>query len=171
MGTLIPQEKPPKPEERNPLEAKKETPIAPIPTVTPDGVMSVTGRSTIFGLNYDGTIDTGDNGQGYFGYNTRDHSLVGVSLPIPVIDHSIGNHKDPDIIRSIKKKKFTVHVMHRDIGITAPIVDIGPSVWSGNAIDLTYAATKLLGITDNSTVTYEILDLEGEPIEIKGWKT
>ena len=147
-----------------------EVPPPVLPTVTTAGVHSVTGRSTIFGLNYDGSIDKGDNGEGYFGYNTRDHSLVGVSLPIPVIDHSIGNHKDPRIIHYIKEKSFTVHVTHKDASIIAPIVDIGPSIWTGNAIDLTYAAVKALGIVDNSTVTYEILDSRGDAIEIKGWK-
>jgi len=131
---------------------------------------SITGRSTIFGLNYNGSIDRTDNGEGYFGYNTRDKSLIGVSLPIPVVDQSIGNHRLQSVVKSIKNKEYTVHVIYGDKSIIAPIVDVGPAAWTGNAIDLTYGAVQALSIPDNSIVSYEILNSKGDPIQIKGWK-
>jgi hypothetical protein len=130
----------------------------------------VIGRSTIFGLNYNGSIDKGDNGLGYFGYNTRDKSLIGVSLPIPVIDESIGSHKLASVMEEIKTGKYKVRVTHNNISIIAKIVDIGPAVWTHNAIDLTYGAVRALGIVDNSTVTYSILGPNGGFIPVKGWK-
>ena len=51
-----------------------------VPSILPpDPPYSITGRATIFGLNYDGSVDKSDNGQGFFGYNTRDKSLIGAS--------------------------------------------------------------------------------------------
>ena len=130
----------------------------------------VQGRATIFGLNWDASHDKGDNGEGYFGYNTRDQSLVGVSLPIAVINGTIGNYKDHEIIKRIKSKAFQVKVKaHTGKEIVAPIVDVGPAKWTHNAIDLTFGATRALGLRDNSVVTYWVIDHEGNTVPIHGW--
>jgi hypothetical protein len=130
----------------------------------------VQGRATIFGLNWDGSPDPTDNGQGYFGYDTRDKSLVGVSLPIAVINGTIGNYKDPETIKRIKSKAFRVKVRaHTGKEIVAQIVDVGPAKWTHNAIDLTYGAARGLGLTDNSDVTYWVIDHDGNIVPIHGW--
>ena len=115
--------------------------------VTPPQIpFSVTGRSTIFGLNFDGSIDPTDNGKGAFGYYTRDKSLIGCSLPIPILEQSIGNDE------AIWEKKFTVSILSHVTGKylrLVPVVDKGPAVWTGNAIDCTYGLTVALGHKDN----------------------
>lgn len=148
----------------------------------------VTGRSTIFGLNYSGSIDKGDNGEGFFGYNTRDKSLMGVSLPVSVLDATLGafggnvaklgsravelrpgKYLVASVSRNIKSHIYQVRVTNKSgKQIIADIVDVGPAAWTKNAIDLTYAAARALSTKGDATVTYEILD-NGEPMEIKGW--
>ena len=61
-------------------------------TVTENPPLSATGQATMFGLNWDGTIDQYDNGVGFFTdpktgmpYETRSTTLVGVSLPREVM--------------------------------------------------------------------------------------
>jgi hypothetical protein len=136
--------------------------------VTPPQIpFSVTGRSTIFGLNFDGSIDHADNGQGAFGYNTRDKSLIGCSLPIPILEQSIGKEN----YGFIRNREFTVsilsHVTDKYIRLV-PIVDMGPAEWTGNLVDLTYGATEALGHHDNGVVTLWITEPQGV-IQIKGW--
>lgn len=126
---------------------------------------SVTGRSTIFGLNFDGSIDRGDNGEGAFGDNTRDKNLIGCSLPIPVLAQSIGDD------HAIRLRHYTVsiysHITSQSLsGVW--IVDKGPATWTGNAIDLTYGATLALGHHDNGLVTYWITGTSGI-VQIRGW--
>src|SRR6266403_6360675 len=89
------------------------------------------GRATIFGLTYGGHKDPSDNGEGFFGYNTLDPSLHGVSLPVSVLDEVLGlfggnvakvgsaiveKHPGRYIVssvrESIKEKKFVVNVMN-----------------------------------------------------------
>jgi hypothetical protein len=154
----------------------------------PEVVSGVTGRSTVFGLNYSGSIDTGDNGQGFFGYNTRNKALLGVSLPVSVLDGTLGafggkvadlgsraveirpgKYLVPSVAHDIKSGRFQVRVTNKaGKQIVASIVDVGPAAWTGNAIDLTYGAARALETHGDATVTYEMLD-NGEPIEIKGW--
>jgi hypothetical protein len=49
------------------------------------------------------------------------------------------------------ENKVTV-VTHDNKQIVAPIVGVGPAKWTGNAIDLTFGATRELGLRDNSSV-------------------
>ena len=131
---------------------------------------SVTGCATIFGLNWDGSVDTADNGRGFYDYNTRDASLIGVSLPASVIDKTIGMHDDPKIFVQIKSLAYVVKVMSQSgASIEAPIVDVGPAGWTGNAIDLTFGATRKLGLKDNCMVTYWIISSAHKSIPILGW--
>jgi hypothetical protein len=145
-------------------------PVTPVPRVP----YSVTGRATVFGLNYDGSDDRGDQDaqgralKGAFGDETHNKEIVGVSLPIPVFESSIGRGKTSDV----KAHRYTVDILSHVTGkhlVGAWIVDLGPSVFTGNALDLTYASACMLGHSDNGTVTYWIKGPEGQPLAVKGW--
>jgi hypothetical protein len=139
-------------------------------------ITSATGRSTVFGLNYDGSTDAQDNGQGYFTdpttgkpYNTRDPKLVGFSLPISVVNQSIGNRWDPQVQARISSGEYKVKATTPDgKSVVGPMVDVGPAAWTGNAIDTTKGAADALGLKDNSRLTYQILDKNNNPIPIQG---
>jgi hypothetical protein len=135
------------------------------------------GRATIFGLEYNGRPDPGDNGEGFFGYNTTDESLHGVSLPVSVLDEATGlfggqvekvgaasveHHPGRYIVSSvraeIKAKQIVVDVTNGQ-GVTdlgCPVVDIGPAAWTGNKIDLTYATAHALNTGGDAQVTFQI---------------
>src|ERR1700732_1033437 len=100
----------------------------------PDG--SYSGGASTFGLNPDGSLDTQDNGRGYFGYNTRDPNLRGVSLPFSVFRREIGNEKDPAVQQAVKSGNYMVQVSGPNGQETLPIVDLGPASWTGKAADL-----------------------------------
>jgi hypothetical protein len=139
-------------------------------------ITSATGRSTVFGLNYDGSTDAQDNGQGFFTdpstgkpYDTRNPNLVGFSLPISVVNSTIGNRWDPNTQAAISQGKYKVQVTGPNgKKVTGPIVDVGPAAWTGNAIDTTKGAADALGIKDNSRLTYSIVDQNGKSIPIQG---
>jgi hypothetical protein len=139
-------------------------------------ITSATGRSTAFGLNYNGSVDEQDNGQGFFvdpstgkPYNTRDPKLVGFSLPISVVNQSIGNRWDPQVQARISSGEYKVKATTPDgKSVVGPMVDVGPAAWTGNAIDTTKGAADALGLQDNSRLTYQILDKNNNPIPIQG---
>ena len=130
------------------------------------------GAGTTFGLDYDsGGYDAEDNGQGAFGYNTRDKSLEGASLPISVIKNSIGDYqKDSSIFQAIKRGDYKVAVTNQD-GTTrvVPIVDAGPAEWTGNAIDLTYKTSHDLNTGGKAQLGYQIIGPDGDTVKIKGF--
>ncbi len=144
----------------------------------PSAQNSITCVATIFGLNYDGSIDTEDNGQGAFidpatgkPYDTRNKSLVGCAIPAQILWPTIGV-RDKD---SISKREFVAIVSSTKTGkaVTAPIVDLGPGQ-GGNLLrnpdrffDCTYGLVQALGHTDNAEVTYQIFGNAG-PLPIKG---
>jgi len=122
------------------------------------GVLSDSfASSSVFGLNYDGSIDTQDKGKGAWGANTRDPSLKGVSLPEDVIRKNIGDPKDPATRSAINSGNYQVEVTTGQ-GRTGlyPVVDMGPAPWTGKGIDLTYGTAKDLGLKDNSYVHYQL---------------
>ena len=66
-----------------------------------DPPLSATGRATIFGLNYDGSNDPGDNRIGFFTdpstgkpYDTGVKALIGASLPREILMSSFGISDD-----------------------------------------------------------------------------
>ena len=66
-----------------------------------DPPLSATGRATMFGLNYDGSNDPGDNRVGFFTdpstlkpYNTGIKTLIGASLPREILMSSFGISDD-----------------------------------------------------------------------------
>jgi hypothetical protein len=153
------------------FERQGEQPQPAAGTGTPSkGVNAVTGKSTVFGLNYDGSVDREDNGRGAFGYNTRDPLLVGVALPINMVKRTLKDYvTDPKVFKDIQDGKYKVRVTTEDgRSIDAKIVDVGPAEWTGAAIDLTYGATKALGLNDNTNVSYQILGPDGNPMPISG---
>ena len=167
-------------------------PAAPVPghMVTIDPPYSVTGRATMFGLDWGGSVDEFDNGIGFFinpatgqPYDTRNKGLVGCSLPREVmlstflsidswkaggIDH-IWDHNGLSVQKYVEANKPLITLDSG--GKTAaniPLVDAGPAADTGNAIDLTYAVAHQLDTQGAALATYEIL-VDGKPIEIKGW--
>jgi hypothetical protein len=130
------------------------------------------GAGTTFGLDYDTAgNDAMDNGQGAFGYNTRDTNLAGASLPIAVIKNSIGDYtSDPKIFQAIKRGDYKVAVTNSD-GVTrvVPIVDAGPAEWTGNAIDLTYRTSHDLNTGGKAQVGYQIIGPDGDTVKIRGF--
>jgi hypothetical protein len=171
------------------------SPSAPVPAspghmVTVDPPFSVTGRATMFGLNYDGSRDQSDNGIGFFRdhttgrpYNTRDEGLVGCSLPREVMLStflSIDTWKtvgiDPIWARDGSNVQNYVTTNRPLITIDSggktasnvPLVDAGPTAGTGNAIDLTFAVAHQLGTKGAALATYEIL-VDARPVEIRGW--
>jgi hypothetical protein len=130
------------------------------------------GSATTFGLDYDtGGNDAMDNGIGAFGHNTRDKNLEGASLPIAVVNNSIGDYQhDPKIFDAIKRGDYKVAVTNAD-GTTkvVPIVDVGPAEWTGNAIDLTYRTSHELGTEGKAKVGYQIIGPDGDTVKIKGF--
>lgn len=171
------------------------SPSAPAPAgsghmVTVNPPFSVTGRATMFGLNYDGSIDQSDNGVGFFrdpttnkSYNTRNQGLVGCSLPREVmlstflsIDtwkaggiDSIWARNGSDVQNYVSTNRPLLTIDSG--GKTAsnvPLVDAGPTAGTGNAIDLTFAVAHQLSTKGAALATYEIL-VDAKPVEIKGW--
>jgi hypothetical protein len=132
--------------------------------ILPNQDGSYTGNASTFGLNPNGTLDTQDNGRGYFGYNTRDPNLKGVSLPHSVFRREIGDETDPNVQAAVKSGNYMVQVTGPNGQETLPIVDLGPAAWTGKAADLTYAATKSLGTNGNGPVNYKIVK-GGQPTE------
>jgi hypothetical protein len=131
----------------------------------------LSGMSTIFGLNYDGSIDKQDNGRGFFGnVNTRNPDVKGVAVPIDVLEKTFGTftklnskggydlldtpeaHKIYDMIRSSH-----VELVGKDGKIHQfPIVDIQGTLrfHPNHVLDLTYGAAKEMGFNDNTNVSY-----------------
>lgn len=137
-----------------------------------DSTNRAVGNATTFGLDYDTKgYDQEDNGHGAFGYNTRDPNLAGASLPISVIQNSIGDYtKDPKIFNAIKNGEYKVAVTNQD-GHTevVPLVDAGPAEWTGNAVDLTYKTSHDLGTQGKAKVGYQIIGPDGHPVPVKGY--
>jgi hypothetical protein len=180
---------------KNPIDNSVQ-PIPSIPStpghfVQVDPPFSLTGRATIFGLEWSGAKDSQDNGEGFFKdtstgkpYNTQDKKLQGVSLPREVMLSTFGI-SDEWRTRSIsvvwKEKAYdlqkyvsdnapliTIDSNGRSVS-QVPLVDAGPSAYTKNAIDLTYATAHALYTEGDAQATYMIVGKDGKPIEIKGW--
>lgn len=127
--------------------------------------MALNTKATVFGLNLDGSVDTQDNGKGWLGANTRDPSLVGVSLPIPAIEKMYGSL--PAARKAIAANGApTFDVTNPATGqtVTAPLVDVGPSAGQqakGIGLDLTLGASRALGGTGLNPMNYVINSAPG----------
>jgi hypothetical protein len=142
----------------------------------------VTGLATTFGLqpnaivNADGTVDAKwfdpmDKGKGAVGYNTRDPTLAGGSLPVDVIKATIGDYTtDPAMFQKVKNE-YHILATNSTNGRRSlvPFVDAGPGLSTGNVADFTYKTTKDLGLTGKDKVTVQIIGPDGTPIPIRGY--
>jgi len=120
-----------------------ELPPRPGHYVTEDPPLSCTCLATMFGLNWNGTFDQSDNGEGFFidpaarnPFETRDKNLVGASLP-----------------REVMLSTFGISDDWRSKSIT--------EVWRENA-------AKVQDTQGKALVTYKIV-IAGQPVPIKGW--
>jgi hypothetical protein len=176
-----------------------KTPVAPTSGlqkghwVTLDPPYSVTGSGTMFGLDWNGSIDVLDNGEGFFSdpstgkpYNTRSKTLEGVSLPREVMLSSFLHVDlwDTDGITLVWSKyasmlrqwvlggnKPLITIDSGGNSVTdQPLVDAGPTSETGNAIDLTYATAHALNTQGKAICTY-MIQVAGKPIEIRGWNS
>jgi hypothetical protein len=154
------------------------TPDVPPPKSSPVFVSSVTCLATIFGLNYDGSIDASDNGEGAFKdpatgkpYNTRIKELVGCSIPEQILFATTGS-KDYEGVSTGKYKVNVASLLTGKSLQGVSIVDLGPGQ-GGKLIpdryfDQTFGLALALGHHDNARVTYSIIGPDGNPLSIKG---
>ena len=148
----------------------------------PDPALGIKCISTIFGLNYDGSIDRGDNGVGAFEnpktgrlYRTANESIIGVSIPIPFYEET------PNLSRSDVENGLatvTIQDQNGEYYFNLPVVDLGPGK-NGHLIrgtdgphllDRTYALCQLMKALDNVAITYWIIK-NGEPYKVLGQDT
>lgn len=133
----------------------------------------VVGEATMFGLNWDGSRDKGDNGEGAWGAHTANKEIIGVSLPEGVLISTLGfsgTWKDNAVKvgKYLGDNKVQVDVSRDGKSILADIVDAGPAGYTHNAIDLTYALAHSLSTNGKAIVSYSIIK-DNVPMEIKGW--
>jgi hypothetical protein len=146
-------------------------------------VFRIQGLATIFGSQYNlsrqGVLqrDPGDNSKGFYSdprtkqpYDTFSKTLLGSSLPIPIIDYTIGYHGGSRTRQEIEAGHWTlVGTGQNDKTVTCIIVDIGPSVWTHHVLDLTFDPAHILEIDGLGIVDYEIRYM-GKAVPIKGWE-
>jgi hypothetical protein len=113
------------------------------------------GIATVFGLDYDGKIDSQDNGIGAFGQKTANKQIEGVSIPFGTALQWFGK----DYRNYIRKNKPLVEITN-NMGKTVrvPIVDLGPAAWTKNDLDLTYKTARDLQTKGKATVTYRLVN-------------
>ncbi len=170
--------------------------VSPGHTVVLNPPYSVTGSATMFGLDWDGADDQGDenkDGQpltGFFtdpstgkSYITHVKTQPGVSLPREVllstflhiddwatdgIDHSWSMHET--ILRQwVLGNQPLVTIDSEGASVlNHPIVDAGPTAGSGNALDLTYLTAHALNTNGKAVCTY-MVSVADNPLEIRGW--
>lgn len=147
----------------------KSAPAASVPS-TGTGTKCI---ATCFGYN-----DPGDNGIGAWGAKTNNKTLVGVSLPIPVVRETFGSTGE----EVVKQHSVTVQIGDRVVS-KMPIVDLGPGekgglIWDkkanvGHILDLTYGACEALGVkydanSSSFSAEFWIVDASGKNVAIKG---
>jgi hypothetical protein len=136
-----------------------------------------------------GYLDPGDNGTGAFidpstgkNYLTNNQTLVGVSVPIPILDATFGA---VGLDRAVSQHSVTV-MLGSAFKRGIPIVDEGPGESVGgqhgllvgkdgvlHALDMTYGLCEALGVKyDANSASYEVTwwinDQNGAPVEMKG---
>lgn len=134
--------------------------------------------ATHFGYN-----DPGDDGNGAWGTNTNNTTVVGVAVPIPILIATLGGVTVDHI------KGYTVSVICLDTGKFKPTIDIvddgpGDSVDGQHgllvgkngvlhALDMTAGLCAQLGVkydpvSGGSNVVWWICDPSGKPVAMKG---
>jgi hypothetical protein len=148
----------------------------------PDPTLGIKCVATIFGRNYNGSVDRGDNGIGAFQnaktgrfYKTTDENLVGVSIPIPFYELT------PNMSRAdIESQAVTVTIQdaNGEYYFNLPIVDLGPGLHGclikasdgPHLLDRTFGLCALMKSHDDAPVTFWIMR-GGQPYAIKGQDT
>ena len=134
---------------------RKDTPLPALPE--PDGDGWITTTATIFGLNYNGSIDEQDNGIGspYLGsIKTANKNVIGCAIPMRLVLKQFGTYA------GAKNKFIEVVKLANDLSTKAKIVDLGPAegpVSKGHALDLTYGAHQAIGSKNDCRVKYRFL--------------
>lgn len=148
----------------------------------PDPSLGIKCIATIFGLNYNGSRDSGDNGLGAFidkrtgrFYRTTDEMLVGVSIPIPFYEETPGMSR-----ADIESQAVTVTIQDANgkYYFNLPIVDLGPGMHNKlirahdgpHLLDRTYGLCAEMKSMDDAAITYWILK-GGVPYTVKGQDT
>jgi hypothetical protein len=162
-------------------QAKKVAAVIPISVTLP--VISetdkvVTGRATVFGLQYNGQPDPSDNGVGAWGAHTANTTIVGVSLPEGVMISTFGftgtwAENKSKVGKFLGDNKIQVSVTKEGQTVVGDVVDAGPArQYKGkllhNSIDLTYALAHKLETNGDAVVSYQILK-DNQPMVILGW--
>jgi hypothetical protein len=151
-----------------------------------DQDLSIECISTIFGLNYNGAPDPGDNGIGAFEdittgrlYRTANKILVAVSIPIPFYEDT------PDMTRAMIVNRTVTCTIEDQFGNFYEgirIADLGPGkngklIRAGDGphlLDRTYALCKLMQAKgcpmDNVKLRYWLLN-DAMPYSIQGQDT
>lgn len=123
-------------------------------------------RATAFG----GAADPQDDGSTASGYPTHGHpSLLGVALPMR--GYGVASLRNSPI----PKMPFGIHsngtsnpdgafviLEDPDTGVKSPalpVIDLGPSLYTGHAVDLTVAAARLFRPLASATNFYAKLDV------------
>jgi hypothetical protein len=143
---------------------------APIPSAPPVNTVC-TGEATMFALNWNGSVDRGDNGLGAWGTHTANKTLLGCSLPEGVLIASCGltgtwQANVGKVGAYLKAHSVQAAVTRNKQTVLCDIVDAGPSRSTHNCIDLTYAVAHQLQTNGKAVVSYQLL-ADGKPIEIK----
>ena len=167
--------------DREEVKADPPSPVKPVLStgeIVPESETIVTGIATVFGLNYNGSRDEGDNGEGAWGVKTANTSILGVSLPEAVLILTFGlsgtwRQEAVSVGRFLTLHNVLVHVTRAGKTVVAPVVDAGPArTYKGkllhNAIDLTYAVAHALETNGEAIVSYQIVS-DGVALPIKGW--
>lgn len=139
---------------------------------------SITGLATWFGLNPNGSNDTGDMSsdgrtdlKGAFGDATHNKTLIGLSIPIPIFRATIGS--GDKVYKDVAARRYLFDVWCKTTSrhVTGVwLVDLGPNASLNRPLDMTYALGKLLGLSDNAICTWSVTDTTtGLLLPIKGW--
>lgn len=151
-----------------------------------DQDLSIECVSTIFGLNYDGSQDRGDNGIGAFEdittgrlYRTANKILVAVSIPIPFYEDT------PEMTRAMIVSRTVTCTIEDQFGNWyqgIPIADLGPGQHGKlirasdgpHLLDRTYALCKMMEAKgnkmDNVKLRYWLLN-DAMPYSVQGQDT
>jgi hypothetical protein len=146
---------------------------------------AVTGLATIFGLNWDGSDDKGDEDshgralKGAWGDVTHSKTALGCALPIVVLYATFGNRNKPKAY----KLEFYSHLTEKTVTGVA-VLDEGPNARLHRPCDLTWLVHQKLGHMDyfakkygksygewpsGAIVTYWIENSQSLAIPVHGW--
>jgi hypothetical protein len=156
----------------------------------PSGSNSLTDPGPPFSLSCIATCfgydDKGDNGAGITNpvtnrpYYTNNQTLIGVAVPIPILEQTIGSLSPTNVVQ------YKVCLLVNGKSATAPIVDVGPGKTVDgqhgllqerdgklHALDMTCGLCNFLGVKyDADSASYPVRwwieNSSGKPLPLKG---